>query len=297
MYNLLQGAFNPGDEVIVPAPYWLSYPAMIELSSGKPKIVKMTEKEGFKLTPQKLKNAITRKTKAILLNSPSNPTGATYSKEELENLSKILESANMWILSDEAYCDILYDGMTFFSPVGLSKKIHDKTVIFRTCSKSYAMTGWRVGFSTGPKEVMKAIGDLQSQATSGINAFAQKGAVSAFTEQQSQDGLKVMVKTFAKRRDLALKLLEDMPGVKPFKPEGAFYLFLNVASFYGKKFKGRKISNSTELSEYLLDQAKVAVMPGAPFGDDKYIRLSFATSEENIEKGLTRMKEAFRAIV
>lgn len=252
----------------------------------------MTEQEGFKLTPQKLKAALTRKTRALIINSPSNPTGATYKKEELEALAAILEKRDIWVLSDDAYYKILYDGLGFCSMAQISKKMFSKTVIFRTCSKSYAMTGWRVGSVTGPQDVTGAIGILQSQSTSSVNAFAQKGAVTAFTERQSEDGVKAMVKEFDRRRLLGLEALSLVPKIECFRPEGAFFFFVNFSKYYGKRYKGNTIKDSNDLATFFLEKANVAVIPGKPFGNDKYARLSFATSAENIQKGISRIKEA-----
>jgi len=296
IYNFFQVALEKGDEVIIPAPYWLSYPSMVELAEGVPKIVRTTQKEGFKLTPQKLKKAITRKTKALIINSPSNPTGATYSREELRALAKVVENKNIWILSDDAYYKIIYDGLEFCTMAQLSKKIFSKTVLFRTCSKSYAMTGWRVGFVAGPLELIKAIGVLQSQSSSGVNAIAQKAAVVALSEAQSEEGVKAMTKAFYKRRTLALKELAKIPDLDCFRPEGAFYLFVNVSKYYGKSYKGNKIKGSVAFSEYLLDKASVVVIPGKAFGADKYIRLSFATSDKIIVEGISRIAKVLKKL-
>ena len=295
-YNFFQVVLEKRDEVILPSPYWLSFPAMIELASGKAKIVKTTAQEGFKLTPDKLKRAITKKTKAVVINSPSNPTGATYTEKELRALLPILEKQNIWILSDEAYYKLVYDGLKFSSFASLSSKILPRVVIFRTCSKSYAMTGWRLGSVTGPKALIAGMTVVQSQSTSSVNSISQKAALAAIIEAQSEDGIKAMVKEFDRRRLRGLELLSEIPETETFRPQGAFYFFVKVSDYYRKRFKGNKIQGSSDLAAFLLDQAHVAVIPGEPFGADDYIRLSFATSIEKIETGIQRIKDALKKL-
>jgi aspartate aminotransferase len=292
LYNFFQVALNPKDEVIVPAPFWLSFPPMIELAGGVARIVKTTEKEGFKLTPQQLKKAINGKTKALLLNSPSNPTGAVYSKDELKQLAKVLDDKKIWIISDDAYYKIVYGGASFATMASVSKKMRDRTVIFRTCSKTYAMTGWRVGFVTAPEELAKAINIIQSQSTSGVNSFAQRGALAAFSELQSEAAVKSMVKEYERRRTAGLEALSQIPKISVFPPLGAFYFFVNVGAYLRKSYKGRKLSTAVELVDYLLDEVKVAVIPGNDFGDSRSIRLSFATSVDELTRGINRIRDA-----
>lgn len=292
IYNFFQVVLEKGDEVIIPAPYWLSFPPIVELAGGKPKIVKTTYGEGFKLTPEKLKKALTRKTKVLVINSPSNPTGATYTEAELKKLLPILEKHPVWIVSDEAYYKLIYDGLVFSSLASLSKKLLPRIAIFRTCSKSYAMTGWRIGSVTGAKALISAMTIVQSQATSSVNSISQKAAFSAVSEVQSEQGIKAMVKEFDRRRCRGLELLSEIPEIECFRPEGAFYFFVNVRKYYKRKYKGVSIQNSAALSTFLLDHANVAVIPGDAFGADDYIRLSFATSIEKIETGIQRIKSA-----
>ncbi|MBI4041222.1 MAG: pyridoxal phosphate-dependent aminotransferase [Deltaproteobacteria bacterium] len=295
IYNFFQVVLNPGDEVIIPSPYWVSYPAMVRLAQGKPIFLKTTLKEQFKITPQKLKKAISKRTKIFILNSPSNPTGAFYDPAELEALAEVLEDQNIWILSDDAYAGIVFDGKTFWSIAKYSKKIFQKTFILGTVSKSYAMTGWRVGFVLGPQpKIMEAIEVIQSQSTSGVNSIAQRAALKALTA--SQDTVKAMVKEFELRRNVALKVISEIPGVRFFTPQGAFYIFADFSSYYGKKYRGQNIKGSIALCEYLLNTGHVALMPGVYFGDDHYLRLSFSLDIQKIETGLERLAQSLKQL-
>lgn len=294
LYNFFQAALNKGDQVLVPAPYWLSYPPMLKLAGAVPKILNTTPRQGFKITPEQLKKAIKPKTKAIILNSPSNPTGATYTKAELEALAVVLEEHNLWVVSDDAYSKMIYEEQSFYSIAKFSKKLYDKTIIFNTLSKSYAMTGWRVGYAVGPQEILTAIGIIQSQSTSGVNAIAQKAALKAVIGPQAC--VRAMVKEFEQRRSVALEELSKIKKISCFKPQGAFYLFPDVSKYYKTRFQNRQINNSEDMATYLLEEAKVATIPGKVFGADKYIRLSYATSVANIQKGILRIKEALEQL-
>ncbi|OGQ17749.1 MAG: hypothetical protein A3B70_05325 [Deltaproteobacteria bacterium RIFCSPHIGHO2_02_FULL_40_11] len=295
LYNFFQATLNPGDEVVLPAPYWVSYPSMIRLAEGKPKIIQTSLKNEFKITPDQLKKAVTPKTKAVVLNSPSNPTGAVYSKEELCLLAKVLENKKCWVLSDDAYEKILFDGRKIENIAGFSKKLFEKTFIFKTLSKAYAMTGWRVGAVIGKNQkIMEAILALQSQSTSSVNSIAQKAAVKALTS--SQDTVKAMVKEFEKRRDVMLEALSTIPNLKTFQPQGAFYVFADFSAYFSKKYQGEKIGNSIGLNDYFIEEAKVAAVPGAYFGADKYLRLSFALSIEDIQTGIQRVRKALEKL-
>lgn len=295
IFNFFQAALNSGDEVIVPSPYWVSYPPMIQLAQGIPKIVQTTQEEGFKLDSKKLKKAITRRTKAIVINSPSNPTGAVYTREELGELASVLEGKPIWIVSDDAYSKIIFDGLKFVSMAGLSKKLFSKTVIFNTCSKTYAMTGWRVGFVTGADDrLMRAMGVLQSQSTSGVNAMAQKAAIAALTT--FQDGVLAMVKEFDRRRQVGLEGFSLIKEANCFRPEGAFYFFADFSNYYRRSYKGNRIKNSDDLCTFLLEEARVAAIPGKEFGSDKHLRFSFAASEENIRQAMIRVQETLEKL-
>jgi aspartate aminotransferase len=293
-YNLAQAIFDQGDEVIVPAPYWVSYPPMVALANATPVIVETTEKNEFKITPEELKKAITPKTKALIINSPSNPTGSAYTKKELEKIAEIAISHNFFVISDEIYEKIVYDGFEFTSIASLSDEIKKKTIIVHGVAKTYAMTGWRIGYTAGSEEIISAMNNIQSQSTSNPTSIAQKASVEALIGPQ--DEVVKMVSAFAQRRNYIVDRLNKIPGVSCYKPVGAFYVFPNFSSFYGKSYQGKKISNSTNLADFFLDVAKVAVVPGVEFGADPFERLSFATSMENIREGLDRIEEALKQL-
>ncbi|MGB9630327.1 MAG: pyridoxal phosphate-dependent aminotransferase, partial [Thermodesulfobacteriota bacterium] len=291
-YNLAQALFDQGDEVIIPAPYWVSYPPMVELADATPVIVKTEEENGFRLTPEDLKKAITPKTKALILNSPSNPTGGVYYREDLEKIAEIVLSKNLFVISDEIYEKIVYDDFKFVSIASLSEEIKNRTIIVHGVAKTYAMTGWRIGYTAGPEEIISAMNNIQSQSTSNPTSIAQKASIEALMGPQVD--VEKMVKAFSERRDYIVDRLNKIKGVTCFKPMGAFYVFPNFSSYYGKTYQGKRISNSTELADYFLDVDKVAVVPGIEFGDDAFERLSFATSMENIKEGLDRIEDALK---
>jgi aspartate aminotransferase len=294
-YNLAQALFDQGDEVIIPAPYWVSYPPMVELADATPVIVKTKEENGFRLTPEDLKKAITPKTKALILNSPSNPTGGAYGKEDLEKIAEIVLSKHLFVISDEIYEKIVYDDFKFLSIASLSEEVKSRTIIVHGVAKTYAMTGWRIGYTAGPEEIISAMNNIQSQSTSNPTSIAQKASVEAL--MGPQEDVKKMVKAFNERRNYIVDRLNKIKGVTCFKPLGAFYVFPNFSSYYGRSYQGKRISNSTELADYFLDVAKVAVVPGVEFGDDAFERLSFATSMENIKEGLDRIEEALKNLL
>jgi aspartate aminotransferase len=290
LYNIAQALLCPGDEVVIPSPYWVSYPDQALLNDAKPVFVQTYEKDSFMLNPDALKSAITSKTKVLILNSPSNPTGLTYDKKALENVAEIILKHNMYVVSDEIYEKLLYDGMSHVSIASLGKEIKERTIVVNGLSKSHAMTGWRIGYAAGPKDVIKAMTNIQSQSTSNPTSIAQKAAVVALTGPQ--DFLSVMVAEFDRRRKFLVDGLNAIEGVTCINPTGAFYAFPNVSALYGKSAGDRKINNSLDFAMYLLEDAKVALVHGDAFGNDAYIRISYATSMENIQKGLQRIKEA-----
>jgi aspartate aminotransferase len=294
-YNLAQAIFDHGDEVIIPAPYWVSYPPMVSLAGASPIIINTKEENGFKLTPEDLKKAITPKTKALVINSPSNPTGSTYTKEELKKIAEIAIEHNFFVISDEIYEKIVYDGFEFISIASLSDEIKKKTIIVHGVAKTYAMTGWRIGYTAGPEEIISAMNNIQSQSTSNPTSIAQKASVEALVGPQEE--VKKMVSAFAKRRNFIVDRLNKILGVSCFKPIGTFYVFPNFSSYYGKSYEGKKISNSTDLADYFLNVARVAVVPGVEFGADPFERLSFATSMEDIKEGVDRIEEALKKLV
>jgi aspartate aminotransferase len=290
LYNIAQVLFESGDEVIVPAPYWVSYPDIVVLADATPVIVQTSEKNGFKLDPADLKKAITQRTKAVVINSPSNPTGATYTAAELGRIAEVISEKNIIAISDDIYEKILYDGMRFTDIASCSSELRDLTIVVNGVSKSHAMTGWRIGYAAGPENVIKAATDFQSQNTSNPTSIAQKAAVEAL--KGSQDTVAMMVGEFQKRRDFIVDGLNNIPGVNCLKPEGAFYVFPNVSGLFGKSCKGTVVKSSSDVTEFLLENADVAVVPGVVFGNDNHIRLSYATSLRNIEEGLKRIKAA-----
>ena len=289
-YNLAQAIFDQGDEVIIPAPYWVSYPPMVSLAGASPIIIETREENGFKVKPEDLKKSITPKTKALVINSPSNPTGSAYTKEELEKIAEIAISYNFFIISDEIYEKIIYDDFKFISIAALSEEIKKRTIIVHGMAKTYAMTGWRIGYTAGSEEIISAMNNIQSQSTSNPTSIAQKASVEALIGPQ--DEVAKMVLAFTQRRNYIVDRLNEIRGVSCYKPMGAFYAFPNFSSYYGTSFEGKKISNSTNLADFFLDVARVAVVPGVEFGADPFERLSFATSMENIKDGLDRMEEA-----
>jgi aspartate aminotransferase len=290
LYNLAQALFDEGDEVIIPAPYWVSYPDIVVLAGGRPVIVNTKEKEGFKMKPEQLKAAITKRTRAVIINSPSNPTGAAYSPEELKAIAVVLMDKDILVISDDIYEKIFYANFPFADIASVESKMKDKTIVVNGVSKTYAMTGWRIGYAAGPEEIVAAINKIQSQNTSNPTSISQKAALEAISGDQSV--VEKMVREFQKRRNVIVDALNDIPGVRCFSPEGAFYVFPNVSNIYGRSYKGNKITNSADLIDYLLDEANVAAVPGAAFGSDDHIRLSYATSLANIEEGMKRIKNA-----
>jgi aspartate aminotransferase len=293
-YNLSQAIFDQGDEVIIPAPYWVSYPPMVELANATPVILETTEKNQFKITSEDLKKAITSKTKAVVLNSPSNPTGSAYTKKDLEKIAELAISRNFLVISDEIYEKIVYDDFKFTSIASLSEEIKKRTIIVHGVAKTYAMTGWRIGYAAGAEEIISAMNNIQSQSTSNPTSIAQKASVEALIGPQDQ--VEKMVSAFGQRRNYIVDRLDKMSGVSCYKPVGAFYVFPNFSSYYGKAYEAKKIENSTHLADFLLNEAKVAVVPGVEFGADAFERLSYATSMENIKEGLDRIEEGLKKL-
>ena len=288
IFNAILAICNEGDEVILPSPYWVSYPEMIKVAGAKQVIIKTTQENNFKITPQQLQEAITPKTKVLILNSPSNPTGMVYSKEELVAISEILMEKDVFCISDEIYEKIIYDGQEHISIASLGQDMKKLTIVVNGVSKSYSMTGWRIGYAVGPKEIIKAMSNLQSHSTSNPTSISQKAALAAL--EGSQEPLHNMVVEFIKRRDYIVEGLNSIEGVSCLKPQGAFYVFPDVSKIIGKTLKEQIIKNSVLLTEILLEKANVAAVPGSAFGADDNLRLSYATSMENIVKGLDRLE-------
>jgi len=294
LYNIAEAIFDPGDEVIIPSPYWVSYPDQVILNDATPVIVETTEQEGFRISAAKLEKAITSKTKAIVLNSPSNPTGLAYDRKTLEEIAAVAVKHKIYVISDEIYEKLVYDGFTHISIASLNPEIKELTIVVNGVSKSHAMTGWRIGFAAGPKDVITAMANIQSQSTSNPASISQKAALEAL--RGPQDFLPVMNAEFDKRRKYMVERLNKMQGVSCMLPVGAFYAFPNVSKLYGKTAGGKTVKNSADLSAYLLESAKVALVSGDSFGADAYIRLSYATSMEIIKKGMDRIEEAVNAL-
>ena len=286
IYNTFMATLNKGDEVIIPAPFWVSYPDMVLLAGGTPKIIKCEEKDGFKLSAKKLEKAISKKTKWLILNSPSNPTGAGYTKKEIENLSKVLlKHKKIFILSDDIYEHIRYEGFNFFTIAQISK-LKERTLTMNGVSKSYAMTGWRIGYAAGPKEIINAIRKIQSQSTSNPSSISQAAAVEALNGQQNF--IKERAEAFKERRDFVVSSLNNIKGINCLTPNGAFYVF---PSCKGLLNKNTKLKTDTEFVQKLLEKSMVAVVQGSAFGLDGYFRISYATSMENLKKAITRIED------
>ncbi|NWF76226.1 MAG: pyridoxal phosphate-dependent aminotransferase [Nitrospirae bacterium] len=292
LYNIAQALFNPGDEVLIPSPYWVSYPEQVILNDATPVFIQTYESDSFMIKSEAIESKITKKTKALILNSPSNPTGLTYDKKNLEQIAEVSLKHNIYIISDEIYEKLLYDGAKHISIASLSKEIKDKTIVVNGLSKSYAMTGWRIGYAAGPKDIIKAMTNIQSQSTSNPTSIAQKAAVEALTGPQ--DFIVTMLQEFDKRRKFLMHELNSIPFINCKTPNGAFYAFPNTSKLYGKSTDNFKISSSSDLALYLLDNANVALVPGGAFGEDDYIRLSYATSIHELKKGVDRIREALK---
>ncbi len=292
--NTVLALVNPGDEVIIPAPYWVSYPQMVLLAGGNPVIVEAGFEQNFKMTPEQLEAAITPKTRLIILCSPSNPTGSVYSKDELEALAKvILKHDDLFVLADEIYEHINYIGR--HESIAQFKGMKERSIIVNGVSKAYAMTGWRIGYIAAPEWIVKGCNKLQGQYTSGPCSVSQKAAEFAYT--QSQQCVEDMRQAFERRRNLIVKLAKEIPGLEVNVPEGAFYLFPKCSSFYGKTAPdGTVIKNSTDLAMYLLEKGHVATVGGDAFGDPECFRMSYATSDDNIVEAMRRIKEALGAL-
>ncbi len=293
-YNLAQALLDPGDEVVIPAPYWVSYPPMVSLAGGVPVIIEAGQDQGFKITPGQLEAAITEKTRAVVINSPSNPTGAAYTLEELKALAEIVVRRDILLISDEIYEHIIYDGFAQFSPAQIGPEVRKRCVILNGVSKSYSMTGWRIGFTAGPAPLVAAMTKIQSQSTSNPTSISQKAAVEAYNGPQ--DYVKNVLQHFDERRRYIVAALNEIPGVSCFTPQGAFYAFPGVKDLFGRQCEGREIDSSLTLCELLLDRARVAAVPGEAFGAPGHLRLSYATSLDNIKKGIDRFSDFVKAL-
>lgn len=286
IYNALMAICDPGDEVIIISPYWVSYPEMVRLAGGVPVIVEAEMESGYIPSPEAVRSKVTDKTKAIIINSPSNPTGSVWDEEALRGIGELAVEGDFYIISDEIYEKLIYDGLKHISVAALDERFKERTILISGVSKSYSMTGWRIGYAAGPEEVINAMSRIQSHSTSNPTSISQMAALEALRGPQEE--VERMRSEFERRRELICGKLDEIEGVRYFKPRGAFYVFVDVSAFYGKLGVG----GSVEFADLLLEKARVALVPGVAFGDDRCVRLSFATSDEEIVEGLERIKKA-----
>lgn len=291
LYNIAQALYRAGDEVIIPSPYWVSYPDQVILNDAVPVFVKTYEDDSFRIRPEALEERISSKTKALILNSPSNPTGMIYDRPTMEKIAELALRHNFFIISDEIYEKLVYDGAEHISIASIDKDVKKLTIVVNGLSKSHAMTGWRVGYAAGPADIVKAMTNIQSQSTSNPTSIAQKAAVEALNGPQ--DFVIKMREEFDSRRRYLVEELKRLDGVSCTMPNGAFYAFPKTSGIYGRRFGDAAISSSSDLALFLLEEARVALVPGAAFGDDNYLRLSYATALEDIKRGVQRVREAF----
>lgn len=292
VYQAFQVILDDGDEVLVPAPYWTTYPEAIKLAGGKQVDVFAGSDQGYKVTVEQLEAAYTPKTKALLICSPSNPTGAVFSKQELTDIGNwVASKPNLWVISDEIYQNVVYDGVRAYSITELVPEIQDRTIMVNGVAKSYAMTGWRLGWMIAPDDAAKAAGNLQSHLTSNVSNISQRAAIAAITGDQ--EPIQKMLAAFDRRRKLAVAELNKIPGMTTPNPEGAFYVYPDVSGLLGKTWAGKQITSSLELADMILEQAEVALVPGEAFGPSGYLRMSYALSDDQLLEGIQRMQKLF----
>ena len=290
LYNMAQALFGPGDEVIIPTPYWVSYPPIVELAGATPVYLPLSEESGFDIDAQALEKCVSQRTKAIIINSPSNPTGAIFSEKGLALVARFAKERGWVVISDDIYDTIVYESGKLPHILDVEPSLKEQTIVLNGVSKSFAMTGWRIGYCAGPKHVIAAMNKIQSQSTSNPCSISQKAALAAVSGPQDFPGM--MKESFVKRLHTILERLQEIPGVHCVKPQGAFYVFPNMSSYYGRRHGDKIISDSVAMADYLLDEALIASVPGAAFGSDAFVRFSFATSMTIIEEGMRRLKEA-----
>lgn len=288
LVNVFQAICNAGDEVIIPAPYWVSYPEMVKLADAVPVIVNTTEENGFKFTINQIEKVLSERTKAIIINSPGNPTGMVYSRAELNEIARLAVDKGIYIVSDEIYEKLIYDGYKHTSIASLHTKVKEQTILVNGVSKTYAMTGWRIGYTASAAKIAEVMANIQSHATSNPNSIAQKAAEAAISGPQ--DIIDTMVAEFIDRRNYMVNRINSIPGLSCIQPNGAFYVMMNISRLFGKEIEGIIINNSDDFANMLLEKAKVALVPGSGFGIDSHVRLSYATSKENITEGLNRIE-------
>ena len=290
LFHAICAMVDEGDEVILPSPYWLTYPELVKLAGGKTVFIKTMANDGYKMTAEQFSEAITERTKLLILNSPNNPTGAVYSEKELSAIAKVCEEKGLYVISDEIYEKLVYGGEKHVSIAALSPYMKEHTVVVNGMSKSYSMTGWRIGYLAAPKDIAKAVSSMQSHTTSNACSIAQYASVTALESEESDKFIEKMQETFDERRKYMVKTVQSTEGIILPEPKGAFYVFADVSAFYGKSFQGEKVTGSLSFAELALKKG-VAVVPGIAFGDDDCIRLSYAISIEDIKEGLKRLKD------
>ena len=295
LYNLFNVLIDEGDEVLIPAPYWVSYPEQVKISGGVQIIIQTKQKDGFKITKKQIASRCNENTKILVLNYPSNPTGSTYNYDELSQIAEICKEKNLIVISDEIYDKIIYSNEKHISFPQLSEDAKNRTILVNGVSKTYSMTGWRIGYAAGNSEVISAMNNLSGQSTSNPTSISQKAAIEAFSGNQGK--VVEMLGEFEIRKEYISSFLNEIEGVECFVPKGAFYVFPDISYYFGKSFKGKEIRNSIEFTDFLLDHAKVAVVPGIEFGSDKHIRISYATSMNDIKEGTKRIKESLQDLL
>jgi aspartate aminotransferase len=294
LYNVAMVLLDAGDEVLIPGPYWVTYPTQVVLAGGIPVIIPTTAADDFKITGDMLRRYLTPKTRGIILNSPCNPTGAVYTPAELEDLASVLLDTDLFIITDEIYEHIIYDGLKQISIATLDPALKARSIVVNGFSKAYAMTGWRLGYCAGPREVIEMCDRLQSQTTSNATALVQVAGIEALIGPQESVG--VMAQAFEQRRDFVVALLNAIPGITSNTPRGAFYIFPNIAALFGRRASGRPMNTAADVADYLLEAAGVAVVPGDAFGDDHFMRISYASSMAELEDGLARIDKAVQQL-
>lgn len=287
LFNTFQAIINPGDEVIIQVPYWVSYPELVKMAGGKPVFVETDEVNNFKLEIADLKKKITKKTKAIIVNSPCNPTGSVYNESKLKSIAELAVAEDFFVVSDEIYEKIIYDGQEHISIASFGSDIKERTIVINGMSKTYAMTGWRIGYAAADEQIINIMSNIQSHSTSNPNSIAQYASVKGL--KGGEDEIRKMIREYNKRREYMIETINNIDGLSCTRPRGAFYVMLNFSDLVGSKYKGNKIEGSLSFADYLLEAEKVAVVPGIAFGADNLLRLSYATSMENIAQGLERI--------
>lgn len=292
--NVFSAILNEGDEVLINIPYWVTYPELVKLNGGVPVFIETKKENSFKFTLKELEENCTEKTKAILINSPNNPTGSVYTEEELRVIAEFAREKDLIIISDEIYEKLIYDGKKHISIASLSEDAFNRTIVINGVSKTYAMTGWRIGYSAAPIEINKLMTNIQSHTTSNANAIAQYAALAAL--EGNDDEIKAMVEEFARRKNYMIESINNIDLLETLHPNGAFYVMVDVSKLFGKKCDGKVIEGSIDFAKAILEKEKVAVIPGIAFGNDNYIRLSYATSMENIEEGIRRIEKFIKSL-